>query len=993
MPHAFTRWLPTTARSGWRPQLTQLEDRTTPVTISGNTVTLNKVNENVAIFTNTAGTYTLDSSFDGPQSFTPAAGLVTVVDSATSTGVYFRDSSVDYANSFAITLDDAPERVQFNGATSFGDHDLSVTTFRNVIFGIGSRLNTSGGNITLSANQQAVAYGGSFVGVEVGNGAAVSSVTGTVSVSGRGGNFTSSTQVGVRVNSGTIGTFRGTVSVTGTGGAGTADFNFGVQVVGGGSIIAYDSGPVSVTGTGGASIGNNNYGVQVLGSGTEIASRGGVVTVTGVGGGINGGSSATESNTNLGVFVNLGGRIAAGGAGAVSVTGTGGTSGSSGNSGVYVTDSGSAITSGGGSVTVTGTGGGTGLNNASGNHGVIVAAGGQIAAGGSGAVSVTGLGNTGGIFSPAVGNVGVFVTGTGSAITSGGGPVNIQGTDGTYLAVAVQEAGTIASVSNAPVTITTNTLGVIGTGTISAGTGTVTIQTLSAGTVIALGGGDDARHYPTSIITPVTLGLTDGELDLVTAGTLVIGRSNTANIRLVADITRPTSTAVRLITAGFLRSEFTGRFDTGGGPLTLTVGGNIIPTPAGNDYTAGTVTVSAGARLALEIDSAMANTRLDVTGTLNLTGLSLVLSGSYTPAVGDVFTLATATGITGTFTGLPNGATVALNEVTLRLTYTATVVTATAVSAPPPVRVVTAVGDTVRVQNPADGSTRMLVPFPGSRVSVASTDLNGDRVPDVLVGAGPGGGPHVRAFDGATGAELASFFAFAPAFRGGVNLAATAGRVVVGAGAGGGPHVKVIDATKLTQTQANGEIANSALLGSFFAFDVTFTGGVSVAVGELSFDGVPDVIVGAGAGGGPHVKVIDGNRLNVVQPSGVIANDALRANFFAFDPAFSGGVNVAATTDLFAVGAGAGGEPQVKLYQIRGGNILTDVRSVTPFDSAFRGGVRVGFANADADTDIDLLTAAGPGGGPHLKAFNLAPFAEVQSVFVGDAGDTRGVVV
>ncbi len=975
-----TRLSHAAARARWRPHLTQLEDRTTPFTVSGNTVTLDVPNEILTITTATAGTYSLRSFINLVgipiqfATFTPAAGLVTIADAAAGTGVTFADSTAEYAHPFAVTLDNRPFLVWFSGATAFGANDLTVTTARNIvvgspIFNVPSVSSTSG-NITFSANQQATPTNGNFVGVNVA-GSPVTSVSGTVTVSGRGG--------------------------TDPGGSNNAQQGgqIGVLVLTGGILGTTGSGNVIVTGIGGASTGNNNYGVQVVGglAPASITSGGGNVTVTGFGGGDNGGSSAVESNTNRGVFVNLGGRIAAGGTGAVSVTGKGGTSGSSGNSGVHVTDNGSAITSGGGGVSVTGTAGGTGLNGANNNHGVIVAAGGLVTAGGGGGVSVTGRGNTGGIFSGPLGNVGVFVTGTGSAVRSGGGPLAIQGTDGTYLAVAVQDGGTIASAVNAPVTITTDTLGVIGTGSISAGTGTVTIQTLTPTAVIALGGGDDARHYPTSIISPITLGLTDGELDLVTAGTLVIGRSATANIRLLDNITRPSSTVVQLITAGDLTSESLGRFDTGGGPLTLSVGGTVTPAVAGTDFAAGTVTVSPGARLGLTANSATANTRLDVAGTLNLTGLSLVLSGSYTPAVGDVFTLATAATITGTFTGLPDGATVALNGVTLRLNYTATVVTATAVSAPTPVRVVTAVGDVVRVLNPADGSTRTFVPFPGFSVSVASADLNGDGVPDVVVGAGPGGGPHVRAFDGATGAELASFFAFPVAFRGGVTLAAAGGRVVVGAGAGGGPHVKVIDATKLTQTQANGEIANSALLGSFFAFDVTFTGGVSVAIGELSFGGLPEVIVGAGAGGGPHVKVIDGNRLNMVQPSGVISNDALRANFFAFAPTFSGGVNVAATTDLFAVGTGAGGEPQVKLYQIRGGNILTDVRSVTPFDAAFRGGVRVGFANADADTDIDLLTAAGPGGGPHLKAYNLDPFELVQSVFVADATDARGVVV
>src|SRR5205814_1813081 len=82
-------------------------------------------------------------------------------------------------------------------------------------------------------------------------------------------------------------------------------------------------------------------------------------------------------------------------------------------------------------------------------------------------------------------------------------------------------------------------------------------------------------------------------------------------------------------------------------------------------------------------------------------------------------------------------------------------------------------------------------------VQVATGDVNGDGVDDVITGAGPGGGPHVKVFDGATGAVLRSFFAYDDAFRGGVFVAAGDvnkdgfADVVTGAGAGGGPHVRV----------------------------------------------------------------------------------------------------------------------------------------------------------------------------------------------------------
>src|SRR5205823_6647964 len=100
----------------------------------------------------------------------------------------------------------------------------------------------------------------------------------------------------------------------------------------------------------------------------------------------------------------------------------------------------------------------------------------------------------------------------------------------------------------------------------------------------------------------------------------------------------------------------------------------------------------------------------------------------------------------------------------------------------------------------------------------------GDGIADLVVGTGPGSATQVRILDGRTGAEL---FSVAP-------------------------------------------------------FEAAFTGGVYVAAGDITGDGIPELIVTPDEGGGPRVEVYRGTDF------------ALIRNFFGIDDSnFRGGARAA----------------------------------------------------------------------------------------------------
>lgn len=151
--------------------------------------------------------------------------------------------------------------------------------------------------------------------------------------------------------------------------------------------------------------------------------------------------------------------------------------------------------------------------------------------------------------------------------------------------------------------------------------------------------------------------------------------------------------------------------------------------------------------------------------------------------------------------------------------------------------------------------------------SIATADFNGSgRKSSIIVAAGSGGSPQLRIFNENT-EVVGGFLAFGEGFKGGVNLAAGdldgdgKDEIVVGAGLGGGPQVRMFAADGTTK-------------GSFFAFDSRWKTGTQVAVGDLNGDGEDDIVTAPMLGTRNPFSVVvydrRGQRLASFVPNGTV---------------------------------------------------------------------------------------------------------------------------
>ncbi len=238
--------------------------------------------------------------------------------------------------------------------------------------------------------------------------------------------------------------------------------------------------------------------------------------------------------------------------------------------------------------------------------------------------------------------------------------------------------------------------------------------------------------------------------------------------------------------------------------------------------------------------------------------------------------------------------------------------------------------------------------------NVTSGDVNGDTESEIIVAAEKGSEPWVRIYD-KKGKLLKQFLAYNKTFRGGVRLAVGdfdnngLADIVVAPGVSGGPHIRIF----------NGE---GRLMGQFFADDIKSRGGLTVAIGDVDNNSQNELIIGAGVGRPPFVKIYNNQ-------------GKLQGSFLAFPKNYLGGVNVAAASmygranhhkESIIVAPAGKYLPQVKIYSNQG--VLQ--KQFLAYGENWQGGLNIAAGDISNDGLGEIITGVKSGATPHARVFS-----------------------
>jgi len=236
-------------------------------------------------------------------------------------------------------------------------------------------------------------------------------------------------------------------------------------------------------------------------------------------------------------------------------------------------------------------------------------------------------------------------------------------------------------------------------------------------------------------------------------------------------------------------------------------------------------------------------------------------------------------------------------------------------------------------------------------VSLATATFDSGATTKIISGTGVGYSPHVQ-YMNTDGTQKNGFYAYAPSFTGGVDVASGdvdgdgVDEIITGTKTGA-PHVQVFD-------------RNGSVKASFYAFSPTFTGGVNVGSVDIDGDGKDEILVGAGTGGSPHVRVLRLDGSEVV-------------SFYAYAQSFTGGVDVASgdvagdSAEEILTVPGPGGSAHLRTFS-RDGVALSNGFNAYESYTGYTGGARISVGNVVKSTaKAEILVGPNLNGGPHFR--------------------------
>lgn len=203
-----------------------------------------------------------------------------------------------------------------------------------------------------------------------------------------------------------------------------------------------------------------------------------------------------------------------------------------------------------------------------------------------------------------------------------------------------------------------------------------------------------------------------------------------------------------------------------------------------------------------------------------------------------------------------------------------------------------------------------------------------------------------------------------------------------------------------TGTQLKPVSVNAFVLAPAFASPSASFSAPRVTFADTQGDGFSDLVLANGPGGAPLITVIDG-RL-IAQGLTNVTKTSIVAQFFAFDPRFMGGLNVAGgvldNTGKASIVAGMdfNGPPLVRVFAFdaTAPNKFVQTKEFMAYDAGFRGGVRVAVGDVNSPTQTPIIvTAPGAGAALPVKVFSTDPTVPTQSFFPYGTNFSGGILV